>query len=543
MAIYDIDGNELSLDSSFDSAITMTPVDVGGGEIVPFNGDGTYYRNPFIADTTSYYLWLYDANKNPLAIYDSNDNVVNRMDLSGQWPLQYRYTVSFEGTTIILKLYLNYESLVNNVPRNTLYYHVNSVPVYMKADTRITYNMYSDEELPTGLYLVHYDDTKYVGFFDQIDDYVQGKAGDSILYKNTEFGKKMVQETVYQINQTRDAIRVGTFNAYCAGLDQENWECIKNELEDFGLDLCAFQEVRDPLNTVGTNKVWADEMTGWQFPYASTNGTLYPTNERVCLSRYPIVSSSEYEFDEWSSDKRCLAKYEIQLPPHQDRVGSEQLKMSVYNTQLEVATTRNPETGYANPSNVRKSEAQEILDDIAVDKNRFIVVCMDSNDFSHDKEIWQMFEDAGFTRCIDARSQTTRDQNDIIDQIFVNENMTPLNCDVINSKRYMFMRPSGSVVAVSDHDLCFADIQLEYDSFYIVKQTLTHVTSDFSDVTVDANGSLTIHFTADSGYSITDAKVRMGGDWEHTMYYSNGTLNIPEVTGDVNIIITATENS
>ena len=104
------------------------------------------------------------------------------------------------------------------------------------------------------------------------------------------------------------------------------------------------------------------------------------------------------------------------------------------------------------------------------------------------------------------------------------------------------MKASG-LAAVSDHDLCFADIQLKYDSFYIVKQTLTHVTSDFSDVTVDTNGSLTIHFTADSGYSITDVKIRMGGNWVQTMYYSNGTLSIPEVIGDVNIVITATANS
>lgn len=525
-------------ETSFDSAVTILPVDVGGGELMPFNGDGEYYRNPFSASTTYYYVWLYDENGNPLPVYNANDTVVNRMDLSGQWILQDRQTLTFSGTSIAVKTYINYESLVNDVPRTTQYYHVNSVPVYMKSDARITYGMYSDENLQTGLYMVTYNE-KYLGLFDQIKAYIENNFGNSFLNHTTDIGKQLIQETVCQINKTRDAIRIGTFNIYSAGHGQSNWECVKSELQNYGLDLCAFQEVKDPLNTVGTNKVWADEMTGWQFPYASTNGELYPTNERVCLSRYPVVSSTEYEFQDWSSDHRCLAKYEIQLPLHQDRVGSEQLRMSVYNTQLEVSTSRNPQTGYAYPNNVRKSEAQEILNDIANDKNRFIVVCMDSNDFSHDKEIWKMFTDAGFTACIDGRSQTTRDQNDIIDQIFVNENMQALNCDVINSKQYQFMKNSG-MAAVSDHDLCFADVKLLYDSFYCVKQTLTHVTSDFDDVTVDANDSIVIHFTAESGYSITDVKVKMGGDWEHTMYYSDGTLNIPEVTGDLNIIITAT---
>lgn len=542
MAIYDVDGNEISLGSKFDSAVSIKPVDVGGDAIVPFNGDGFYYENPWVGGTALFNFYLYDANKNPLPIYDESDNIVNKMDLSGQLIVLKRQVIEISGKNVILHTHLNYEQAQQNLDWGVNRYHVNSVPTYMRSSIRLTQDILSDQSIEEGLYRVSYNNEKYLGFFDEINSYVQKKSGDSVLYKNSEFGQKIVQETVYQMNQARDAIRIGTYNAYSAGMAQSNWKCLKNELQNYGLDICAFQEVRDPLNTVGTNKVWADEMTGWQFPYASTNGELHPINERVCLSRYPIVSSSEYEFQDWTTDKRCLAKYEIQLPLHQDRVGSDQLKMSVYNTQLEVSTARNSETGYANPNNVRKSEAQEILDDIAVDKNRFIVVCMDSNDFSHDKEIWQMFEAAGFTKCIDARSQTTRDQNDIIDQIFVNSNMQPINCDVINSQQYKFMNATG-MVAVSDHDLCFADIKLKYDSFYCVKQTLTHVTSDFSDVTVDANGSLTIHFTADSGYTITDAKVRMGGDWEQTMYYSNGTLSIPEVTGDVNVVITATANT
>lgn len=531
--LYDVNGNAIVDENSFDSAVSIKPIDVGGNVIVPFNGDGNYYHNPYDASSNNLSLYLYDENKEPLPIYNSAGTVVNRMDLSGsgkgQLNVQKRQYLTFSGTELKLTLCISYNELLSGNNHGVDVLHTDVIPSYMRIGERWTYGMVSDEDIAQGLYQVEYNSEKYIGFFDQIDDFVQKSMGDSVLFKSTEFGQKIVQETIYQINKTRGAMRIGTYNVYSAGHAQTNWECVKNQLMDFGLDICAFQEVRDPLNTVGTNKVWADEMTSWQFPYASSNGELNPVNERTALSHYEIVSSWEQQYERNGTDNRFLAKYEILLPAYQDRIGSDHLKLSVYNTQFEVASN---DAAYA--------EAQEMLSIVATDKNPFIAICMDSNDFSIDKRVWKLIEDAGFTKCINPLSQTVRDQNDIIDQIFVNENMTPLNCDVINSKRYMFFKTENKV-AVSDHDLCFADIRFLYDRIAIVNQNLTNVSSDFDAPTVKLGDPLTITFTPNTGYKITGMGGKMGAVWlstltsNGTITYENGVLTIPSVTGDLNI--------
>lgn len=524
------------------TAFTINPVDVGDGELHKVY-DGTYYRNPFSGSTAGWSLYLYDVDGNPLEIYDESDNVVNRMDSGGNFPLQTRDTVEISGTSIVVKKYLSYETLVAGQPRNIYDYHTSVSPAYIKTgNQRLTLDRFSDEELPTGLYWVKYNDTTCLGFLEQVGDYIENYLGESIHNLTSEFGKRTVQETVRQINQTRSALRIGTYNIYGAGHGQNNWETVKSQLQDFGLDICAFQEVRAPLSNQGNPKVFADTMRSWQFQYFSDNGDLYPTNERVCASSFPVTATTEYRYNQDSSDHRYLAKHEIQLSGYQDRVGSEQVKMSIYNTQLEVSTVTDPDTHYAKSNSIRLSEAQQILDDIAIDKNPFIAICLDTNDFSYDKEVWKLFENAGLTRCINDKSQTVRDQNDIIDQIFVNENMRPLNSDVVNSKKYTFVNSAGNELAVSDHDLCFADIQLLWDNFYCIKQTLEHVTSDFSDVTIEPNKPLTIHFTPESGYTITSVSIRMGWNPEHVTHYSDGVFSVPAVTGDVQIKITATAN-
>ena len=216
-----------------------------------------------------------------------------------------------------------------------------------------------------------------------------------------------------------------------------------------------------------------------------------------------------------------------------DRVGSEQIKMSIYNTQLEVY----PGTGDAT---TRISETQQILDEIAKDKNPFIVVCMDSNDFSPDKEIWKMFTNAGFTYAISIKSQTVRDQNNCIDQIFVNSNMEVLNYDVINSQLYKFFY-LNSMVAVSDHDLCFADIKLKYDNFWCIKQNLSNVTSDCDKIVIKNAEMLIINLITAKGYILETVNVRMGANDITSSVYSEGIISISKVTGDIYITATATE--
>lgn len=488
--------------------------------------DGFYAGYPYDASTERADITLYDETMNFINVLDASGTPVNRTDI-GAWSAAKRDVIYFDGLNVTVETYVSMEEWNNRKPHAVSRYTLSGVPKYIK--TNRSYNFVSISEVAEDYMWIKLDTKNHFGILEQIEDYVQTRLEERI---DGDIGKKIKCMSIRETNKTRDAIRIGTYNIYGAGHGQSNWECVKEQMQDFGIEICAFQEVKSPNgNLDSTNtKIFADEMTGWQFPYCSDNGDLYPTNERMLLSALEITDSSEFEFENWSSDRRCLAKYEVKLPLFKDRVGSDQIKMSIYNTQLEVY----PGTG--NATN-RILETQQILDEISKDKNPFIVVCMDSNDFSPDKEIWKMFIDAGFTYAISIESQTVRDQNNCIDQIFVCENMEVLNYDSINSNLYKFYK--NGMTAVSDHNLCFADIKLKYENFCCIKQSLTNVSSDCSEVTIKKGEALTINVLADNGHTIEKVIVRMGANDVTASVYTEGIITIPEVTGDIYIIASA----
>ena len=519
--------------SELSTAFDVKKVNVGGGNIVDFYGDGMYYPNPFVESTDIINVYFYDEDKNTIPVYDSDGNLASHSTV-GCFSFAKRISLQIEGLTMTTRLYVNYDRYLNGMASNTDVYTLAKEPTYVKFGGKVTYNIASDTEIADGIYMAHYHDDVCIGLYEQVNAYVQAKMRADII-GSEEVGRMIKSAAVKELNKNRDAYRLATFNIYGAGHAQRNWDCVKSMLQNFGIDLCACQEVKSPngnLDTTNT-KIFADEMKSWQFPYCSTNGDLYPTNERMLLSAFPVVSSYEWEYAKASSDRRCCAKYEVQLPLYKDRVGSDQIKMSIYNTQLEVYPTAS-----GNATN-RIAEAQEILDMIAVDENPFIAVLMDSNDFSPDKEIWKMFTDAGFTYAIPIKTQTVTAQDNCIDQIFVSKNMEILNYDVINGGAYTFFW-SDKMNPVSDHDLCFADVRLKYDDFFCIKQTLTNVTSDCAKVIVDNDAALTINLTADSGYALGTVKVRMGHMDVTADVYADGVITIPAVTGDVYIIASGT---
>lgn len=411
--------------------------------------DGFYAGYPFAASTNRTGIILYDEEMNFINVFNSDGETVNRIDV-GEWALNNRDIVYFDGLNVTVETYVNMDQWNNRKPHEILRYTLSGRPKYIK--TNRSYNFVTTTDVPEDLLWLQLDSESNVGFLEQINDYIQPKIEKRF---EDDLGKRVKCISIREMNKSRDAIRIGTYNIYGAGHAQKNWQCVKEQLQDFGIDICAFQEVKSPNgNLDSTNtKIFADEMIGWQFPYCSSNGDLYPTNERMLLSAWEITSSSEVEFEQWTSDRRCLAKYEIQLPRYKDCIGGD-VKISVYNTQLEVYPNNSGD------ATVRLAEAQEILDEIAKDKNPFIVVCMDSNDFSQDKEIWKLFEENGYKPCHDGTSMTVTDQSCSIDVIFCSSNMNVLNYNVINSNLYQFY--DNGMKAVSDHDLLYADIQLDY---------------------------------------------------------------------------------
>lgn len=86
----------------------------------------------------------------------------------------------------------------------------------------------------------------------------------------------------------------------------------------------------------------------------------------------------------------------------------------------------------------------------------------------------------------------------------------------------------------------FYDIDPIEGGFYNVAQTLSHVASDFEDVSIEAGEGLEINLTAESTYTIDTVIVLMGGEDISSTAYDAGKVTIASVTGDVSITAVAT---
>ena len=80
---------------------------------------------------------------------------------------------------------------------------------------------------------------------------------------------------------------------------------------------------------------------------------------------------------------------------------------------------------------------------------------------------------------------------------------------------------------------------------YTVTNTLTGCTSSNAATTVNEGDSYYATITANTGYTMTDASVqiKMGGTVVTDLYYNNGVISIPEVSGNIDITIAAAVNT
>lgn len=463
--LYDTNGNKINpqasvVDSSgfFSQNKLLIPLN----SIEKINGDGIYTCNPWkkagrLQDNNRIFAeyTFFDANKNKVG------SVRNTSD----------YVIRVEGLNVYADL-LQDAKAIGQININTLAKTLTGYPSYVKvtvdgdSDADLTtikgasYGVVTAEELNPNVDVLALNDKNKTGIYEQIKSNTD-KLTINGLEANDELARRMKTEIVRQMNQSRDAFRIATFNVYGAGHGQSNWDMLKVMLQRYGIDIVGMQEVKDPLATVSGNRKLADVMASWEFPHCSTNGELYPVNERMLLSRFPISSSSEWEYQQWSSDKRCCAKYEVELPRYKDLKGS--YKLSIYNTQLEVYPNGGAD-GYTDTVGTnRLSEMQEVINAVKEDENPFIIILGDMNDFSRNHEIAGLLAENGFTPVHDWQSPTVTDRSCRIDNIFINERMKALNCQIVNGgmeddKVYF----NGSWEDLSDHDLVFADIEFNW---------------------------------------------------------------------------------
>lgn len=81
----------------------------------------------------------------------------------------------------------------------------------------------------------------------------------------------------------------------------------------------------------------------------------------------------------------------------------------------------------------------------------------------------------------------------------------------------------------------------EVSTYYSITRTLTSCTSNNNETTIEDGSSWTETLIANSGYELSTVTVKMGGVDVTASVYSNGIINISEVTGDIEITATATE--
>ena len=96
-----------------------------------------------------------------------------------------------------------------------------------------------------------------------------------------------------------------------------------------------------------------------------------------------------------------------------------------------------------------------------------------------------------------------------------------------------------SINAQSEVPMIFYSMDPDEVTAWTVTQILTHVTSSFVESAIENGGTLEADLTADSGYTIENVIVLMGGEDVTDDVYSNDSVSINSVSGNVQIIATA----
>lgn len=110
-----------------------------------------------------------------------------------------------------------------------------------------------------------------------------------------------------------------------------------------------------------------------------------------------------------------------------------------------------------------------------------------------------------------------------------------------NGKGHVAIELTGHVSISAQSVMPMEFYSLDSSTAHAVEQRLTNVTSTFEGNSIANNGHLEATLTADTGYTITNVIVLMGGADVTSTKYTSGThkVDISAVTGDVEIIATA----
>lgn len=555
--LYDGNGNQIIIEGESDSSLfDVYPIIIQKETNVLFPGDGLYTINPW---SNSGSVSTNDRIFMTFRLKDENGTVL----YSGFNIQSYVYRV--EGLNVYCDLLRNFYQFTEGVFKpTTLVATLTKKPTYVHyslggdsgADLTgkaLSYWYVSQTVIDENEKRVTFDTKDKTGFLEQVKNFVNDD-NISDLDSKDEYARRFRTEVIRENNRTNHALRISSFNI--ARYGQDHWYKIKECLQNYGIDICGLQEVSYPNGdnpTDSSMQKLSEYFASWQFDSFSTNGAYgefpnngnYPNNVRCMMAGngFKVDSSVETYLQTQNlgdGDYRYVEKCVMSLPRYKDKRGSENLKLSIYNTQLEVrgaATTQ--------------AQAREILAMAQADPNPFVIIMGDTNDFTLDKKVWEIFEEGGFTPVVNTNTSTTAGTEDFncIDNFFVSSRISALDWNVVWAQDWPWVRQTGVVVdQLSDHDLVFADLQLDYSDIRCVNLFLSHCTTTWTRGWLSDAETVTFTITPDEGYQLPAQPNKMLDCMitnNAALSYSSGTVTIDgsKLIGDVFIKIVATETT
>lgn len=557
--LYDGNGNLIPIDGSsgnLESAFFCEKLCIAPNQKTRFYGDGLYCQNPASFSTDAAAVYFYDANNSIMFLHDENGDpppVTIQHSTLGIIALQNRQTMEFDGTKVTIKLYLGIDAFNTNQPSNVYVYWFDDVPTYIQTNRALSYEILSTTQIPSDMLFTKYDNEKSRGFLEQINtEIVESEI--SSLSTRDEYTRRFRTEIIRENNRTRHTFRIGSFNI--ARYGQAHWYKLKECLQNYGLDICGLQEVSYPngdnpnSSTVDGHTKLSEHFASWQFDSFSTNGAYgefpnngnYPNNVRCMMAGngFKVDSSVETFLQEQNlgdGDYRYVEKCVMSLPRYKDKRGSENLKMSIYNTQLEVRG-----------ASIAQAQAREILAMAQADQNPFIIIMGDTNDFTLDKKVWEIFDEGGFSPVVNTNTSTVAGTEDFncIDNFFISSRISALDWNVVWAQDWPWTKTGIVQPMLSDHDLVYADLQLDYSDIRCVNLFLTNCTTTWTRGWLSDSETVTITITPDEGYQLPVSPNKMLDCMianPEALSYSSGTITIDgsKLIGDVFIKMVATE--
>ena len=478
-------------------AFSIKPLVLTNNDIHEIVDGVTYYRNPYRmyvqnnpVDGTgpggSTEIHIYDADMNELI---NNTQTWNNHIRTVYWQGKTRpfitvtAYITVEGNTVTAK----------SPYQTTAIVEMESTPKYISFGDAWTVGRYADI-LDPNMQEVTYNEEQNTGLLEQINAYNNSNLINS--FDSSEIGRFLSNRTIHTTNAMRHALRIASYNIYGAMRVAKNWQAVKEHVQRYGIDIIGMQEVKHDTSVVDN---FPEAMRSWDMSTITTTQTTYGT-ATLATDRFAVASFEEHDYTTNSREIRKWTKTELYLPMFKHRFWSDHLKISVYNTQWEV-----------NNRTVTLAQARELATAMQTDTNPFVMMVADTNDdYSFEREAWQIMADAGFRPLFSIEdSATLAEGRDPVDNIFVNDLIQMISNDVISGANLKFTTDGGaSYSLVTDHDLIFADVTLDYDDIIVVKKRATNCTITGLGNEDDCfwfkrnSGIITVTISPDEGYQI-----------------------------------------